>query len=174
MGNFHGYFDITRGYIPMIFPFWDGPTCVQRSPAYPARGEPAAWGTRGRHVEGIRRIPRLWIAAGSWQKTTCWAPGRTTGWWLSLPLWKIRVGHLGWWNSQLNGTWSCIRIVSKWSCYLFDVTMFANFGCAHQIFLSLKHVAKNSSSTRSRYGELLPASQLRKLWAPRFLTTLTK
>ena len=38
-----------------------------------------------------------------------------TGWWLSLPLWKIWISQLGWWHSQYDGKIkTCSKPPTRW------------------------------------------------------------
>jgi hypothetical protein len=50
---------------------------------------------------GSVRYPPIHMAC--WKKLSIDIMTLNTGWWLSLPLWKIWPRQLGSWNSQLNG-----------------------------------------------------------------------
>ena len=52
----------------------------------------------------LKEIPYpLGVKHGNGKFPEMYSISNSSGWWLSLPLWKIWVRQLGWWNSQLNG-----------------------------------------------------------------------
>ena len=49
-----------------------------------------------------------------------------TGWWLSLPLWKICKSQLGWWNSQYMENKKCSKPPTRLKCHYLEQNHFSD------------------------------------------------